>query len=49
MLNFSLPDQYIPELNKLAQQGWEVDQVIGLHVGISGTNTVIFLLKREVQ
>ncbi len=48
-LNLSLPQSYLAELNRLAQQGWRVDQVITLQVGMGTTNSVIFLLKREIQ
>jgi hypothetical protein len=45
-IDLKLPDEYIEQLNQLAQQGWEVDQMIPIHTGISGTSAVVFLLKR---
>jgi hypothetical protein len=49
MLSPKLPDSVIPELNGLAKEGWEVDKVIELQVGVAGTATVVFLLRRELQ
>jgi len=51
-MDIKLPDAYLTQLNRLAEQGWEVDQMIPIHTGISGTSNVVFLLKRlksEVQ
>ena len=42
-----LPEDYVDELNLLAQQGWQVDHVIPLQIGAGTTSSVIFLLKRE--
>ena len=46
-IDLKLPDEYIVQLNHLAQQGWEVDQMMPIHTGISGTSAVVFLLKRQ--
>jgi len=46
-IELKLPDEYIDQLNRLAKQGWEVDQMIPIHTGISGTSAVVFLLKRQ--
>ena len=46
-VGLTLPDEYLEKLNHLAIDGWEVDQMLPIHTGISGTTTVIFLLKRE--
>jgi hypothetical protein len=43
----SLPKDCAERLNKLAHQGWKVDEMIGLQTGIAGTTTVVFLLVRE--
>ena len=43
----NLPDKYLEQLNRLAHQGWTVDQMVPIHTGISGTLAVVFLLKRE--
>ena len=48
MLSPKLPDSLIPELNELGKEGWEVDQVIELQVGIAGTSAVVFILRREL-
>jgi len=51
-MDIKLPDAYLAQLNRLAEQGWEVDQMIPIHTGISGTSNVVLLLKRlksEVQ
>jgi hypothetical protein len=47
-IDLKLPTQYIDQLNELARQGWEVDQMMPIHTGISGTTAVVFLLKREI-
>ncbi len=47
-LDLKLPAQYIDQLNEMARQGWEVDQMMPIHTGISGTSAVVFLLKREL-
>jgi hypothetical protein len=47
-LDIKLSDEYIAQLNQLARQGWEVDQMVPIHTGISGTSAVVFLLKRAV-
>jgi hypothetical protein len=44
-----MPDDYIDHLNRLALQGWEVNQMIPIHTGISGTSTVVILLKRALN
>jgi hypothetical protein len=46
-IDLTLPIEYLEKLNNLARDGWEVDQMVPIHTGISGTTTVIFLLKRE--
>jgi hypothetical protein len=46
-VDIKLPDKYIVRLNQLAKKGWEVDQLVPIHTGISGTSSVVFLLKRE--
>jgi hypothetical protein len=46
-IDLKLPDEYIEQLNRLAHQGWEVDQMVPIHTGISGTSAVVFLLKRQ--
>lgn len=46
-IDIKLPDEYIEQLNQFSQQGWEVDQMMPIHTGISGTSAVIVLLKRE--
>ena len=48
-IELKLPDKYIDQLNKLACQGWEVDQMMPVHTGITGTTAVVFLLKREIE
>ena len=48
-INLTLPDQYIDHLNELALQGWEVDQMMPIHTGISGTTAVVFLLRRQIE
>ena len=48
-INLTLPDQYIDHLNELARQGWEVDQMMPIHTGISGTTAVVFLLRRQIE
>ena len=47
-LDIKLSDEYLTQLNQLARQGWEVDQMVPIHTGISGTSAVILLLKREI-
>ena len=47
-LDIKLSDEYLTQLNQLARQGWEVDQMVPIHTGISGTRAVILLLKREI-
>jgi hypothetical protein len=44
-----MPDDYIDHLNRLAHQGWEVNQMIPIHTGISGTSAVVILLKRAME
>ena len=46
-LELKLPDEYIDQLNHLAQQGWKVDEMMPIHTGISGTSAVVILLKRQ--
>ena len=48
-IDLKLPDQYIAQLNELARQGWEVDQMMPVHSGVSGTTAVVFLLKRRIE
>ncbi len=45
-IEIKLPDKYIEQLNILARKGWEVDQMVPIHTGISGTSAVVFLLRR---
>jgi len=47
-IDLTLPPQYVDQLNELAGQGWEVDQMMPIHTGISGTSAVVFLLKRDI-
>ncbi len=47
-LDIKLTDAYILQLNHLAAQGWEVDQMVPIHTGISGTTAVVLLLKRAI-
>jgi hypothetical protein len=42
-----LPKDCADWLNKLANQGWKVEEMTALQTGISGTTTVVFLLVRE--
>jgi hypothetical protein len=44
--DLTLPEEYLEKLNRLSTDGWEVDKMVPIHTGISGTTTVIFLLKR---
>jgi hypothetical protein len=46
-IDLKLPETYIDQLNKLSLQGWEVDQMVPIHTGISGTTAMVFLLKRR--
>ena len=46
-VDLRLPEEYINQLNHLAVQGWEVDQMMPIHTGISGTSAVVFLMKRK--
>lgn len=48
-IDLKLPAEYIHQLNRLAQQGWKVDQMMPIHTGISGTSAVVFLLKRQLN
>lgn len=48
-LEIKLPDKYISELNSLARDGWEVDQMVPIHTGISGTTAVVVLLKKTID
>lgn len=48
-INLTLPNQYIDHLNELARQGWEVNQMMPIHTGISGTTAVVFLLRRQIE
>ena len=48
-IDLKLPESYLEQLNKLARQGWQVDQMMPIHTGISGTTAVVFLLKREID
>lgn len=43
----SLPKNCTERLNKLAREGWKVDGMTGLQVGMGATTTVVFLLVRE--
>ena len=46
-VDLRLPEKYLDQLNHLAIDGWEVDQMIPIHSGISGTSAVVFLLRRK--
>lgn len=46
-IDIKLPDAYITKLNRMAEQGWEVDKMVPIHTGISGTSGVVFLLRRQ--
>jgi hypothetical protein len=48
-IEIKLPAKYITKLNKLAREGWEVDQMVPIHTGISGTTAVIVLLKKCID
>ena len=48
-LDIKLSDEYLASVNQLARQGWEVDQMVPIHTGISGTSAVVILLRRELQ
>ena len=48
-INLTLSNQYIDQLNELARQGWEVDQMMPIHTGIYGTTAVVFLLRRQIE
>ena len=48
-IDLKMPDDYVDRLNHLARQGWEIDQLVPIHTGISGTSAVVFLLKRELE
>jgi Domain of unknown function (DUF4177) len=43
----SLPKDCAEQLNQLARDGWRVEQVTSLAVGMGSTTTVVFLLARE--
>lgn len=45
--NASLPKDCTNQLNQLAREGWRVEQVTSLAVGMGTTTTVVFLLSRE--
>ena len=45
-IDIKLPEKYINQLNSLAQNGWEVDQMVPIYTGISGTTSVVVLLKK---
>jgi hypothetical protein len=45
-LDIKLPDNYVHQLNNLANKGWEVNKMVPIHTGISGTSSVVFLLRR---
>ena len=49
LLSTRLPDDFISELNELGKDGWEVDQVVGLQIGMGTTAAVVFILKRELE
>ena len=46
-VDLKLPKEYLDQLNLLAIDGWEVDQMMPIHSGISGTSAVVFLMKRK--
>jgi len=48
-IEIKLPDIYLEKLNQMALQGWEVDQMVPIHTGISGTSAVILLLKKPLN
>lgn len=43
----SLPKNCTEQLNKLAREGWRVEHITSLQVGMGATTTVVFLLVRE--
>ena len=45
-IDLKLPESYIEQLNSLSRQGWVVDQMVPIHTGISGTSSVVILLKK---
>jgi hypothetical protein len=47
LINASLEDKIVQELNRLAEQGWQVDQVIRVHTETDKATTVLYLLKRK--
>lgn len=48
-IDLKLPEQYIDQLNEWASQGWEVNQMMPIHTGITGTTAVVFLLRRQIE
>jgi hypothetical protein len=46
-VDLRLPEEYIDQLNHMSFKGWEVDQMVPIHTGISGTSAVVFLMKRK--
>jgi len=48
-IEIKLSDKYINQLNALARDGWEVDQMVPIHTGISGTTAVVVLLKKAID
>ncbi|KPL08270.1 hypothetical protein AMJ86_01285 [bacterium SM23_57] len=48
-IEIKVQDNYIHQLNKLAREGWEVDQMVPIHTGISGTSSIVILLKRPLD
>jgi hypothetical protein len=49
MLSARLPDDCFDELNRLANEGWELVQAIPVAVGAGMTERVIFILRRELK
>lgn len=48
-LEIKLPEGYIKQINQLARDGWQVDHMMPIHTGISGTTAVVILLKKAIQ
>jgi hypothetical protein len=48
-IEIKVNDNYIRQLNILARDGWEVDQMMPIHTGISGTSSIVVLLKRHLD
>jgi hypothetical protein len=49
LLGVNLPQEFVEELNRLGQEGWEVAQAVPLAVGAGMTERVVFVLKRPMH